>query len=280
MTVALGRVVVPSGTVVLACGGFVDQWADLGEPLSVRAMRAADEGGAHLQDWLVEVVAVPAGPGALTVTARTRPGTYEKIDTISMLDIDLGLPWSAVSAGEEPVVLGDLPVDPSGMVIGDAVALDSWVGFLPKARSIDGLADLRVWGRGDQEAWAHFGGQSFSGFRTARLRGWLDLPVEVAYERAAAINRWAAARGHYAHMASVDLHSHHHLGWRAGWQDPLGVGVIEVAGCPILCVGWAPSELQRFKAGRSFGQVYPLTLEHVAGRALLRWSISPTTAEV
>ncbi|WP_319464223.1 hypothetical protein, partial [Micromonospora sp. RTP1Z1] len=125
-----------------------------------------------------------------------------------------------------------------------------------------------------------FGAQPIPAFHTNRLHGWLDLPVEVAHERAATINRWAAARGHFAHMASVDLHSHHHLGWRAGWQDPLGAGVIEVAGCPILCVGWAPSELQRFKAGRSFGQVYPLTLEHVAGKAVLPWSIPPAATEV
>ncbi|MCM0673188.1 hypothetical protein NCC78_00355 [Micromonospora phytophila] len=157
MTVTLGWVVAPSRSVVLACGGFLDEWTGLGEFLSVRAKRAADTGGAHLQDWVAEAVAVPAGPGALTVTARTRPGTYGAIDTVATLDIDLNLPWSAVSAGKEPVVLGDLPVDPCGMVIGDAVALDSWVGFLPAARTVDGLADLRIWGRGDEEAWAHFG---------------------------------------------------------------------------------------------------------------------------
>ncbi|WP_200215449.1 hypothetical protein [Micromonospora coerulea] len=199
MTVALGWVVVPSRTVVLACGGFLDQWAGLGDPLSVRAMRAADTGGAHLQDWLAEAVAVPAGPGALAVTARTRPGTFEAIDTIATLDIDLNLPWSAVSAGREPVVLGDLPVDPSGMVIGDAVALDSWFGFLPMARTVDGLADLRIWGKGDEEAWTHFGAQPIPALHTNRLHGWLDLPVEVAHERAVAINRWAVARGHFAH---------------------------------------------------------------------------------
>ena len=129
--------------------------------------------------------------------------------------------------------------------------------------------------RGDEEAWAYFGAQAIPAFHTNGLHGWLDLPVDVAHERAAAINRWAVARGHHAHMASVDLHSHHHLGWRAGWQDPLGAGLIEVANCPILCVAWSPSELQRFKAGRPFGQVHPLTLEHVAGKAILRWSIPP-----
>ena len=80
-------------------------------------------------------------------------------------------------------------------------------------------------------------------------------------------------------MAHVELHSHHYLGWRAGWQSPLGAGVIEVAGCPVLCLAWSPLELQRFTGGRPFGQVFPLTLENIGGRAKLRWAIPPTEAE-
>jgi hypothetical protein len=280
MGVTLGRIVVPSGVVVLARAGSLDEWAELGEPLSVRAMQAAETGGAYLRDGLAEAVAVPAGPAALMVTARTRPGAYEAIDTVAALDIDLDLPWSAVSARTEPVVLGDLPVDPCGMVIGDAVALDSWVGFLHGEHSVDGLADLRIWGKGDKEAWEHFGAQPIPALHTNHLHGWLDLPLEVAQERAAVINQWAVARGHYKHMANVDLHSHHHLGWRAGWDNPLGAGVIEVAGSPVLCTAWSPSELQRFRAGRSPGQVCPLTLERVEGKAVLRWSIPPIDNDV
>ncbi|MEV6303670.1 hypothetical protein AB0M02_29965 [Actinoplanes sp. NPDC051861] len=234
----------------------------------------AETGGGHLKDWLAEAIAVPAGSGTLTATARTRTGIYETTDTIATIDINLNVPWSAVPAGTEPVVLGDLPVDPCGMVIGDAAALDSWVGFLPVARSVDRLADLRVWGKGDEEAWSHFGAQPIPALRNSRLHGWLDLPVDVAYERAATINEWAVAHGHFAHMASVDLHSHHHLGVRAGWQHPLGAGVIEVASSSIIYVAWEPSELQRFKGGRAFGQVYPVTLEHVDGETVLRWSIT------
>jgi hypothetical protein len=280
MTATLAHLLVPSRAVVLACGGFLDQWRALGEPLSSRAMRAAETGGAHLRDWLAEAVVAPAGPGKLTVTARTRPGAYEPVDTIAGIDVDLDLPWSAVSGGAAPVVLGDLPVDPCGMIIGDAVALDSWVGFLPAARSVDGLADVRIGGRGAEEAWARYGAQPLPGLRNRNLHGWLDLPVTVAHERAAAINEWALTRGHFVQMAYVEPHSHHHLGSRAGRLDPLGAGVIEVAGCPVLCVGWAPSELQRFSAGRAFGQVYPVTLENVDGRATLRWTIPPATGPI
>ncbi|GIE77096.1 hypothetical protein Aph02nite_30460 [Actinoplanes philippinensis] len=275
MTVTLAHLLVPSRAVVLACGGFLDQWAALGTPLSVRALRAAGAGGGHLRDWLAEAVAVPAGPGKVTVTARIRPGVHEPGDVIAGIDVDLDLPWPAISAGPGPVTLGDLPVDPCGMVIGDAAALDSWVGFLPAARSVDGLADLRIDGRGAEEARARYGAQPLPAIRGGQRHGWLNLPVAVAFERAAEINEWAVGRGHAAHLAHVDPHSHHHLGGRAGRQDPLGAGVIEVAGCPILCVGWAPGEVRRFAAGRTFGQVFPVTLEDVGGRATLRWSVPP-----
>lgn len=206
---------------------------------------------------------MPAAPDGITVTAQTRPGSYDADATIAVLDIDLNLPWSSVSAGTGPVALGDLPVDRCGMVIGDAVALDSWVGFLHGSRTVDGLADLRIWGRGAELARDHFGADPIPCFAIPIMHGWLDLSVYVARERAAAINQWAVVHGHHRHLAGVDLHSHHHLGWRAGWANPLGAGVIEVAGCPILCLAWSPSELQRFVGGRPTGQVYPVTLEHV-----------------
>lgn len=277
MTATLAHLLVPSQAVVLACGGFLDQWRALGEPLSARSLRAAQAGGGHLRAWLAEAVAVPAGPGKLTVSARTRPGTVEPAETIASIDIDLDLPWSAVSAGTRPVKLGDLPVDPCGMVVGDAVALDSWVGFLP-ARSIDGLADLRISGRGAEEARSRYGARPLPAARDRRLHGWLDLPVAVAHDRAAEINEWAVDRGHDAHLAYVQPHSHHHLAMRAARMDPLGTGVIEVAGCAIVWAGWPPSELRRFAAGRPFGQAYPVTLENSDGRATLRWTIPPAAA--
>ncbi|MBB4742459.1 hypothetical protein BJY16_005918 [Actinoplanes octamycinicus] len=294
MGVDLGEVVAPSGVIVLAGAGFLDEWADLGEPLSVRALRAAEAGGATLRDWLAEAVAVPAGPATtgrvprhaapLRVTADVRPGAYGPVDdrdAIAVLTIELNVPWPDVSSGTEPVPLGDLPVDRCGMVVGDARALDSWVGFLRGERTIDGLADVRIHGKGAREARAHFDVPALPMFSAKRgdSHGWLDLPVEVARERAAAVNEWAAAQGHYRHMAGVSVHSHQYLGSRAGWRSPLGAGLIDVAGCPILFVAWSPIELQRFGGGRPSGQVYPLTLENADGGAVLRWRIPPMEAE-
>ncbi|GAA2714349.1 hypothetical protein [Actinoplanes palleronii] len=276
-SVILGRVVAPSRALVLAGTGFLDEWSELGDPLSVRALHSARAGGAHLHDWLAEATAVPTGPATLTVTARTRPGTYEPRPTIAVLDIDLDLPWSAVSAGTEPVPLGALPVDPCGMAIGDPVALDAWIGFGSGPRTVDGLADLRLGGKGDTQASTHFSAPEI--VATWTLHGWLDLPITSARERATTINQWAVAHGHYKFLAKVNPHTHQHLGWRAGWPDPLGAGLIEIAGCPILCITWSPSELQRFRGGRSHGQVYPVTLEDVDGRATLRWRIGAWTDE-
>lgn len=77
------------------------------------------------------------------------------------------------------------------MVIGDAVALDSWVGFVEGTRTVDDLADLRIWGKGEEEAAAHFEAPPIPTRSTRTVHGWLDLPLEEARRRAATINQWA-----------------------------------------------------------------------------------------
>jgi hypothetical protein len=122
--IELGAVTVPSGVLVLGMAGWIDYWPQLGGgPLSERATTAASTGGGHVRDWLCEMVAVPAAPDApLPVRAAMVPSPFDGSPTIAAVEADLGLPWT----GEEPILLGDLPVDRCGMVLGDAVALDSW----------------------------------------------------------------------------------------------------------------------------------------------------------
>ncbi|MCP2322138.1 hypothetical protein HDA40_000645 [Hamadaea flava] len=273
-TMTLGSIRAPSGAVVLGCGGHLDEWADFGEPLSSRARRAAGTGGAHLKDGLAEAIAVPVGTGPLTVTATTRPGAYALAEAIAVLEVALGLPWSAVSEQPDSVLLGELPVDTGGMIIGDPIALDSWVGTVSPSATVDGLADVLVRGDGSEQAQAEFGSQPIPAFRAGGPHGWLDLPVDAAYEQAATVNRWAVVQGHYKYLAKVELHTHHHLGQRAGWPHALGAGTIEVAGCPVLAVHWDPAELQRFDGGQS----HPVSLENVAGSAVLRWTLPLASA--
>jgi hypothetical protein len=189
---------------------------------------------------------------------------------------DLGLPWAAVSGTDDPLELGDLPIDANGMAIGDATALDSWVGFLHGQHSIDGSADLMFWGKGEDAVQAHFGGERMPRFHGSEPNGWPDLPLEEARHRRDEINEWAVSQGHYRHMAKVHLHSHTYLAQRAGWLHPLGAGSIDVAGCPILYICWDAGEHNmRHEGGRQYGQTYPVTLVPVSDRAVLRWTIPP-----
>ncbi|MEW1893801.1 hypothetical protein [Streptomyces sp. NPDC085659] len=120
--VDLGKVIAPSGVLVLGMAGWIDQWRELGLPLSERARAAAVKGGGHLREWLCEAVAVPAaGDRALMVRASTSPSPFDREPTIATLEIGLGLPWPDTADRAVPVWLGDLPVDRCGMVVGDAV---------------------------------------------------------------------------------------------------------------------------------------------------------------
>ncbi|MEV7264442.1 hypothetical protein AB0N38_12925 [Micromonospora aurantiaca] len=122
--VELGVVAAPSGVLVLATVGHLDYiWPSVGERLSDRAAAVAATGGGHVQEWLFEAVAVPVEANRpLPVLAATQPSPFFGEAAITMLEVRLG----GKSAGR---LLGDLPADRCGMVLGDAVALDSWVGL-------------------------------------------------------------------------------------------------------------------------------------------------------
>ncbi|WP_265863334.1 hypothetical protein [Streptomyces sp. SKN60] len=270
----LGEVTAPSGVLVLGMGGWIDCWSETGPPLSERAREAAAAGGGQLRDGDCEAVAVPARPDRpLAVRALTEWSLFDEVPVISVLETHLGVPWPAGRA-PEAVRLGDLPVDRCGMVVGDAVALDAWTGL--GAPSDNGLADLGYWGLHAEAAWAHFGGEPVGQRYEGGPRGWLDLPVAEAERRAEALADWT--REHHRGMGlvwSVDPHTDYHRAQRAGWDHPLEAGVIEVAGCRVLGIGWNPGDHAARHAGeRFYGRVYPVTLHPAAdGGTVLRWTI-------
>lgn len=146
--VDLGVVTAPSGVLVLATGGRVDRWAETGVPLSVRAGEVVASGGGHIhgseggepRDGDCEAVAVGAAVGrTLPVRGRTSASPFDGEPTVAVLEVALGLPWAGGDDGA-PVRLGDLPVDRCGMVLGDAGALDGFVGL--DGPSTDDLADV------------------------------------------------------------------------------------------------------------------------------------------
>ncbi|GAA1618556.1 hypothetical protein [Actinoplanes couchii] len=272
----LGSVRAPSGVLVLAMAGGIDYWPDLGASLSARAGAVAAAGGGHLRDGLCEAVAVAvADDRPLPVRASTSPSPFDEEPAVAVLEIGLGLPWPADRDRSAPVRLGDLPVDPCGTVIGDAMALDRWTGL--EGESDDGLADVTYWGRYEEDAYALFGGERVPWIGVDGIHGWLDLPVAEAEARAAELSAWCERVHGRGLMVAVDEHTDFHRFQRAGFQHPLRVGAIEVGGCPVLGIGWDPGDYaMRHDGGREHGRVYPVTLAAGdSGETLLRWTIPP-----
>jgi len=269
----LGYVTAPSGTLVLGMASWVDYWPQLGEALSQRAAAAAAKGRGHLHDWRCEAVVAPASANRqLPVRAWTNKSPHLDVPTIGILEVKLETPWPNEHS-PDPIHLGDLPVDRCGMVLGDAIALDDFVGL--NGSTIDGLADLRYHGKHADDAHTQFGGEYIPS--PGHVRGWLDLPLEQAQQRAATLKAWSHDQGKTGLVTSVAEHTHHELFSRAGWEHPLLAAFVEVAGCQVLGFNWdAVDHSIRHRGERRDGQVYPVTLEpDPAGITWLRWKIPP-----
>ncbi|MFG2913399.1 hypothetical protein ACGF0D_10975 [Kitasatospora sp. NPDC048298] len=278
--VDLGFVTAPSGVVVLGLAGWTDYWRELREPLSVRAAAAAKAGGGHLREGECEAVAVPAAADRpLAVRATTEPSVFDEEPTVATLEIELGLPWPEGVDG--PVLLGDLPVDRSGMVVGDAVGLDAWTGL--EDEPADGLADLSYWGRYEDDAHARFGGERIPQHGGVQgPYGWLDLPVAEAVALEAELSTWRGGLPRKGVAVMVEKHVDYLRFRRAGVHHPLKAGVIEVGGCRVLGIDWCQGDHSlRHHGGRDWGQAFAVTLEaDGAGGTVLRWTIPPHDQDV
>ncbi|WP_316526670.1 hypothetical protein [Kitasatospora brasiliensis] len=273
--VDLGFVTAPSGVVVLGMAGWIDYWREVGEPLSVRAGVAAKAGGGYLREEECEAVAVPAAADRpLAVRATTEPSMFDEEPTIATLEIELGLPWPEGVDG--PVLLGDLPVDRSGMVIGDGVGLDAWTG--QEDEPADGLGDVTFWGRYEEDAHARFGGERIPHpGGVDGVYGWLDVPMAEAVALEAEISTWRGGVWGQGVAGSVEPHVDYFRFRRAGLHHPLNVGAIEVGGCQVLGIDWCQGDHSvRHHGGRDWGQAFPVTLEaDGTGGTVLRWTIPP-----
>ncbi|MEU9048418.1 MULTISPECIES: hypothetical protein [unclassified Kitasatospora] len=162
-------------------------------------------------------------PAAADQPLKVRAETWVSYDVpvITVLEVDLGLPWPSSRDGE-PIRLGDLPVDRCGMVLGDSRALDSFVG-LP-GESIDGLADVTYWGKYEDDAHARFGGERTPQYGGQGPYGRLDLPLHEAHEFADQLQSWLSKGPRVGLVVSVDAHTHFHLLDRAGQTHPCSPG--------------------------------------------------------
>ncbi|ACU77792.1 hypothetical protein Caci_8979 [Catenulispora acidiphila DSM 44928] len=270
--VQIGEVTAPSGVLVLGMAGWIDYWSVIGEPLSRRAAAAIDSGGGYLRQFECEAVAVATSSDRpLPVSATVATSLFDGAPTIATLQMDLGRPWT--TADQTTVLLGDLPVDHCGMLLGDGAGLDSWSGI--GSASIDALADVTFWGALAQEAHGEFGGRDLAALGRPGVFGLLDLPVPEARQLADRLAAWEADSRGRGVKVSIDEHTHHHLVRRAGWAHPLQAATIETAGCQVMGIGWSPGDhAMRHGGERAFGQVYPVTLVPAEdGGTLLRWTI-------
>jgi hypothetical protein len=281
--VDLGTVTAPSGMLVLGMAGWIDYWPQVGGPLSERARAAIAAGGGHLHGpeetepsaWMCEAIAVAAAADRpLQVRARTSTSPFAGDPTIAVLEVDLGLPWPGPDDGEL-LRLGDLPVDPCGMVLGDVLALDGFTGL--DGQATDGLADVAYGGKYEGTIHAQFGGDRIPQHPSGHgPHGWLDLPSAEAEAVAERLRTWTREDPDNGLVVSVAAHTDFHRCNRAGWNHPLLADTIDLDACQVLGLGWDSGDhSMRHHGERAYGQVYPATLEARAGEAVLRWSIPP-----
>jgi hypothetical protein len=138
-----------------------------------------------------------------------------------------------IELGDAPVadswIFYELGVDNARFVFADADALSSWEHVKP----LDGLADLVVWGRDQEQVAAEFGVPRLDDSADVGY-GWLDLPAGEAYRLALAIEKRRGERGAPKFAFDFRPHSHH---WqvmglvRAAEHE---AGVIRVGGADIL----------------------------------------------
>ncbi len=138
-----------------------------------------------------------------------------------------------IAFSDQPVadswVFCELGVDHARFVFADADALNSWEHVLP----LDGLADLVLWGGDEDRIAEEFGVPRLDDDADVRY-GWLDLPVEEAYQRALALEARRDEPGAPRFAADFRPHSHH---WQVMGQVRAAeheAGVIRVAGADIL----------------------------------------------
>ncbi|MFC4072046.1 hypothetical protein [Actinoplanes subglobosus] len=151
---------------------------------------------------------------------------------VTAIRSDDGHEWRSMRIGfsDEPVadswVFYQLGVDHARFVVADADALNSWEHILP----LDGLADLVLWGGDKERVAAEFGAPPLDD----GLYGWLDLPVEEAYERGLAMEARRAEPGAPRFACDFRPHSHHWQVMRLVRASEHEAGVIEVAGADVL----------------------------------------------
>jgi hypothetical protein len=119
--------------------------------------------------------------------------------------------------------LGEAGVDFARLICMDHGALDQWT----HEDTLDGLADVVFWGRDAAAAAKASGAKSCKeGY------GWTNLSLDVAEEKALAVDKLKAAN-HWGLMIDFRPHSHHFHALAEARKSKLGAGTIEVGDAKV-----------------------------------------------
>jgi len=221
---------IPAHAVAKLTGMFDEHCREHGHDASLRAFEqqvphrervrhaiTARDPGFRVMGVPVLSIEVPADR-ALRVTAV--PGDYGwqsmRIEFSDALVADSWVFWH-------------LGVDNARFVFADAEALSSW----EHVRPLDGLADLVLWGRDEEQVAAEFGMPRLGDSADVGY-GWLDLPAEEAYEQGLALEARRAEPDGPKFAFDFRPHSHHWQVMALVRASDHEAGVIQVGGADIL----------------------------------------------
>ncbi|WP_331772555.1 hypothetical protein OG948_54625 (plasmid) [Embleya sp. NBC_00888] len=186
----------------------------------------ADGGGSFLAHG-VPVVAVGGLP-----RDRRLPVVASRVDAGD--EAQDGWARMTVRISDAPVVstrpLGLIGVDWARVLFGDVDALGAWQHDDP----VDGLADVAFWGADADRAAAEFHAPALGTPGEDHARGWTDLALPDAIDKARALLDWKQDTGC---GLAVDFrpHSHHWQVMRQVRASDVEAGTVEVDGARILC---------------------------------------------
>jgi hypothetical protein len=211
----LTHVTSASGLLVVVDAALFPLWFDAPEKLRKRMDKAVRKRGAgEFKHQDVAAVAVAVPPGEYSVAPDPHG---EEIDVVVSLQRVAG-------ASREPV--GGVPVDAARLLVGDPDALSDW----ESEESIDGLADLSLWGR-DVELAARL-------LDDAPLEGtairWRDLEPREAEARARELADRFEREG-LAVAVSADPHSHYWLLCMRSDESENGLASLQLPGGRVVC---------------------------------------------
>jgi hypothetical protein len=221
---------IPTHAVAELTAGFAEHCREHGHDANLRAFEqqvphrervrhavTARDPGFIVMGVPVLSIEVPAGR-ALQVTAVPHEHGWKSM-RIELSDEPVADSW----------VFWELGVDHARFAFADADALNSWEHL----ESLDGLADLVLWGRDKEQVAAEFDVPRLGDSADVEY-GWVDLPIQEAYRRGLAIEKRRDEPGGPKFAFDFRPHSHHWQVMALVRASEHEAGVIQVGGATVM----------------------------------------------